>query len=88
MQGTYQELASNKYGSRSFEALWNAAGLKNRTIIMEELSYKDGSWCNSEHGKIIAHKIGLVLFKRNKEEWRGSMNASNKAEVLFADILK
>ncbi|KAJ3648045.1 hypothetical protein Zmor_019881 [Zophobas morio] len=88
MKGAYQELASSKYGSRSFEALWNAANIKNKLFILEELAHKDGAWSNSEHGKIIANKVNLVLFKRNKEEWKNSLNSTNKAKELFADILK
>ncbi|RZC39239.1 hypothetical protein BDFB_004216 [Asbolus verrucosus] len=88
MKGAYQDLASTKYGSRSFEAIWNAANIKNKLSIMEELAYKDASWSNSEYGKIIANKINLVLYKRNKEEWKSSLNTVNKVEDLFADILK
>ncbi|EFA07079.1 nucleolar protein 9 [Tribolium castaneum] len=88
MKGTYQELASSKFGSRSFEAIWNAANLKNKLAIMEELVYKDGSWSSSQYGKIIANKINLALYKRNKEEWKNSLNTVKKAEKLFEDILK
>jgi nucleolar protein 9 len=88
MKGVYQELASTKYGSRSFEAIWNAANLKNKLSIMEELAYKDAAWSNSEHGKIIAGKVNLLLYKRNKEEWKNSGGSVNKAKELFADILK
>lgn len=55
---------------------------------MEELSYKDGSWSSSQCGKIIANKVNLVLYKRSKEEWKNSLNTVNKAEKIFADILK
>lgn len=68
--------------------MWHAANLKNKLSIMEELGYKDGAWCNTEHGRIIAKKVNLVLFKRNKEEWKNSLNTVNKAKELFADILK
>ncbi|XP_044264498.1 nucleolar protein 9 [Tribolium madens] len=88
MKGTYQELASSKFGSRSFEAIWNAANLKNKLAIMEELVYKDGSWSSSQYGKIIANKINLALYKRNKDEWKNSFNIVKKAEKLFEDILK
>lgn len=81
-------MASTKYGSRSFEAIWNAANLKNKLSIMEELAYKDAAWSNSEHGKIIAGKVNLLLYKRNKEEWKNSGGSVNKAKELFADILK
>ncbi|KAJ8957662.1 hypothetical protein NQ318_017554 [Aromia moschata] len=87
MMGAYREMASLKYGSRSFEAIWNAAALKAKLQIMDELCYKDGAWSNSECGKIIAAKVNLALYKRNKEEWKNSLNKVDKS-ALFADILK
>ncbi|CAH1114583.1 unnamed protein product [Psylliodes chrysocephalus] len=88
MMGTYKDLAHGKYSSRSFEALWNFANMKCRILIMEELSHKDGSWINSDFGKIIAQKINFVTFKRNKEEWKNSMNKGNKSEEILAELLK
>lgn len=88
MQGTYQDLASSKYGSRSFEAIWNVANMKSKIHIMEELSHRDGSWANTEYGKIISSKINLVLFKRNKESWKNSLNKVATAEEVLADVLK
>lgn len=83
LQGTYQELAATKYGSRTFEALWSVASFKLKLSIMEELSYKEGTWSNSEFGRIIAGKINLPLYKRNKEEWKNSQNKANKVQSLL-----
>lgn len=87
MSGCYQELASSKYGSRSFEAFWNVASSKNRASIMNELANKDGAWSNSEHGKIIASKINLSLYKRSKDEWSTHVNKAEKTKALFKDIV-
>ncbi|CAH1116784.1 unnamed protein product [Phaedon cochleariae] len=87
LSGTYQDLAASKYGSRSFEALWSVANLKDKLKIMEELSYKEGSWSNSEYGKIIAGKVNIVLFKRNKEDWKNFLN-NTKTDKILAEILK
>ncbi|XP_057660599.1 nucleolar protein 9 [Diorhabda carinulata] len=89
MMGVYKDLASSKFGSRSFEALWNVANLKCKLQIIEELSHKDASWVNSEFGKIISNKINYLLYKRNKEEWKNSLNKSkeNKKEQLLAKVL-
>lgn len=88
MAGTYRDLAATKYGSRSFEAIWNVASLKLRLMIMDELSVKDASWSTSDFGKIIAGKINLVLYKRNKEDWKNSLDKVDKREKILADILK
>lgn len=90
LQGTYQDLASDKYGSRSFEAIWNVANLKSRKIIMNELAHKDGVWSNSQFGKIISSKISLQLYKRNKDDWTKCVdNKDSKvnAKELFVDII-
>lgn len=88
MMGTYQELATSKYGSRSFEAIWSIANFKAKIQIMEELSHKNAAWSNSEHGKIIANKINLSLFKRNREDWKNSFLKSSKSEKILIDIMK
>ncbi|KAG5894945.1 hypothetical protein JTB14_023294 [Gonioctena quinquepunctata] len=88
LMGTYQELAASKYGSRSFEAVWNVASFKARVQIMEELSHKEGAWANSDYGKIISGKVNLLLFKRNKDEWKNSLNKVNNSDKFLEDILK
>ncbi|KAK4886040.1 hypothetical protein RN001_002311 [Aquatica leii] len=90
LQGTYQDLASDKYGSRSFEAIWNVANLKSRKIIMNELAHKDGVWSNSQFGKIISSKISLQLYKRNKDDWTKCVDKKDSkvnAKELFVDII-
>ncbi|KAK5647264.1 hypothetical protein RI129_002156 [Pyrocoelia pectoralis] len=89
LQGTFQDLAADKYGSRSFEAIWNVANLKNRKTIMNELSHKDGAWSNTQFGRIISAKIYLETYKRNKEEWSNVISKDSKKDVkeLFTDIL-
>ncbi|KAL1501660.1 hypothetical protein ABEB36_006952 [Hypothenemus hampei] len=89
LMGTYQELAISRYGSRSFEAIWNVANFKAKISIMEELAHKEGSWSNTEFGRIIAAKLNLVLFKRNKENWKIDLNKSkHKPEEILAEVLK
>ncbi|ERL90018.1 nucleolar protein 9 [Dendroctonus ponderosae] len=73
MKDTYQELAVSKYGSRAFEAIWNVANIKGKLQIMQELLHKEQLWCNSQFGKIIASKVNLALFKRNKETWKSAI---------------
>lgn len=74
-------MAMSKYGSRSFEALWNAANHKCKLGILDEISYKDGLWSNTEYGRIIAGKINLVLYNRNKEEWKSWLNKTCQDKV-------
>lgn len=87
MQGIYQDLASNKHGSRSFDALWTKTNLKQKHHIMDELCHKEAGWSNTEFGKIIAGKLNISLYKRNKDQWVASLNKVDKTKELFADII-
>lgn len=56
---------------------------------MDELSHKDAAWSNTLFGKIIKSKVNLVLYNRNKEEWKNYLNQTcNKVEKVFEDVLK
>lgn len=50
---------------------------------MDELSHKEGTWSNSEFGRIIAKKVRLSLYKRNKEEWKNSLSKEDKIKSLL-----
>lgn len=86
IQGFYPELAGTRYGSRAFEALWSVANLSMRFSVMDELSCRDSKWLNSEYGTIIASKVNLPLYKRNKSEWKNYLNKGNKVETLLKII--
>lgn len=80
-------MVTSKFGSRCFDAIWGIANLKQRTQIMQELSYKDGSWTSNEFGRIIAGKVNVQLYKRNQEEWKQFIGKEDKTKNLFADII-
>lgn len=52
-------------------------------MIMDELCDKEGGWINSEYGKIVAKKVKLSLYKRNKEDWKNYLTKDNKVESLL-----
>lgn len=54
---------------------------------MNELSYKDSSWSHSDCGKIIAAKTNLILYKKNKDEWKSSFNKKDKLKP-FVDLIE
>lgn len=82
----YQQLASTKYGSRSFDVIWNVCNLKQKLHIMNELSHKDALWSNTEYGKNIAWKLNINLYKRNVESWKNSLNKKDNVNALL-DII-
>lgn len=50
---------------------------------MDELCHKEGAWVNSEFGRIVANKVNLMLYKRNKDDWKNYLNKTNKVESLL-----
>lgn len=81
-------MAATKYGSRAFEALWSVANFKAKITIMEELSRKDGTWANTEYGRIVANKLNLPLYKRSKEDWKNHLNKSSSKVDSLLKILE
>lgn len=61
--------------------------MKTKLSIMNELSYKESSWSNTEHGKIIASKINMGFYKKNKEEWKNSFNNKKDQHKPFLDLI-
>lgn len=88
LSGHYQYLASSKYGSRSFEALWKVASIKIKMQIMDELTEKEAAWSRSDFGKIIAGKVNLMLYKRNRDNWKNSLDKVEKNDKVLEKILK
>lgn len=87
MQGTYFDLVMSRHGSRVFEALFNAAGDKQKEYLMKELAEKSGLLLSSQTGKIIASKYQLHSFTLCPARWRAEFNSKNKVKSLFKDIV-
>lgn len=51
---------------------------------MDELVHKDGTWANSEYGRIVANKVNLQVYKRNKEDWKNYLNKNSKVDSLLS----
>lgn len=88
MQGTYFDLVMSRHGSRVFEALFNAAGDKQKEYLMKELSEKSGLLSSTQTGKIIASKYQLHSFTLCPARWRAEFNSKNKVKSLFKDIIE
>uniref|UniRef100_A0A4P6D6J5 Putative nucleolar protein 9 rhodnius neglectus n=1 Tax=Rhodnius prolixus TaxID=13249 RepID=A0A4P6D6J5_RHOPR len=75
LKGHYIDLAVDKYGSRSFDVIWNYANQKQRTLIISELSRQV---MKTSFGTIIALKIGLEKYIKDKCAWERAYNSTNK----------
>uniref|UniRef100_T1H8F2 Uncharacterized protein n=1 Tax=Rhodnius prolixus TaxID=13249 RepID=T1H8F2_RHOPR len=75
LKGHYIDLAVDKYGSRSFDVIWNYANQKQRKLIISELSRQV---MKTSFGTIIALKIGLEKYIKDKCAWERAYNSTNK----------
>lgn len=83
LQGSYQTLVTSRYGSRSFDAIWEVASVKNKEFILNELSHQSGSWTHNEYGKHIARKVNMDQFMKNRDTWRGSIGKPLKSREIL-----
>lgn len=83
LQGGYQTLVISRYGSRSFDAIWEVASLKNKEFILQELSHQSGSWTHNEYGKHIARKVNIDQFMKNRDSWRAAIGKPQKSKEIL-----
>ncbi|XP_069687625.1 nucleolar protein 9 [Periplaneta americana] len=87
LQGMYVSLACSRHGSRSLDAIWEVANLKQKFLIMDELSKKENILNNDKYGSILSSKYCVSLYKHRKEEWKDLQGKETRKRKLFADII-
>jgi len=80
-------LACTKYGSRSLDAIWDAATLKQKILIMDELSAKEPILNSDHYGSILSTNYCLSLYKHTPNEWKDLQEKEFRKKKLFADII-
>lgn len=80
-------LACTKHGSRSLDAIWDVANLKQKILVMDELSAKEPILNNNQYGSILASKYCLSLYKHRQNEWKDLQGKEFRKKKLFADII-
>jgi len=89
MKGTYTSLACSKHGSRSLEALWRVANIKNKTTICTELVEDELKLKGNHFGNIIYNNFQVRHFKRSdKSDWQQLIDAAEKKRKMFDDLLQ
>lgn len=86
-QGTYQELAVSKYGSRALEKIFFAAATDQKVKIMEELCHKSQILNSTMFGQFILTKLKVELYKKSFHNWKSSIEKEEKTKDMFKDIL-
>lgn len=86
-QGIFVTLACTKHGSRCLDAIWNAATLKQKILIMDELSTKEAILNSDRYGSILSTNYCLSLYKHTPNEWKDLQGKEFRKKQLFADII-
>ena len=86
-QGLFVTLACAKHGSRSLDAVWDAATLKQKILIMDELSAKEHILNSDHYGSILSANYCVSVYKHTPNEWKDLQGKEFRKKKLFADII-
>lgn len=86
-QQLYFTLACDKLGSRTFDALWNSAGLDQRVQIALELSKRADALRANKFGSYIHEKCALRTFISRQNEWKQIQMGQTRKRKLMKDII-
>ncbi|XP_017757208.1 PREDICTED: nucleolar protein 9 [Eufriesea mexicana] len=87
LKGYWARLARSTHGSRSLDRVWQWAHVKQKTLIMEELTEVGESLRSTKSGQIMWNKLNVPLFARNKQDWTEALGKEDKTRALFANII-
>ncbi|KAG7213269.1 hypothetical protein KM043_002569 [Ampulex compressa] len=87
LQGCWAQLAQSTHGSRCLEKIWQWSGANQRRAIMDELASLGESLRTTKSGRIIATKLNVPLYARNKKDWLEMQGKEEKTRALFADVI-
>lgn len=83
LQDHYTTLAKSKSGSRAFDCIWKVADIKQREMIMTELTKHETELTSTQFGSIIASKLNIGLFRHKRDEWLKSDQDKLKTLKVF-----
>lgn len=86
-QGTFQELAISKHGSRALEKIFFASATEQKVKIMEELSNKSQILNSTMFGQVILTKLKVELYKKSFHNWKSAIEKEEKTKDIFKDIV-
>jgi len=75
-------MASDKYGSRAFDSLWDAATFNQREMIATSLSAGTAALRSSQFGSFIYDRCGLRCFTDRRQEWKQLQMAETRKRRL------
>jgi hypothetical protein len=70
------------------DAIWDVTSLKQKILIMDELSPKEPILNSNQYGSILASKYCLSLYKHRQSEWKDLQGKEFRKRKLFANIIE
>lgn len=83
----YTELATDKFGSRVLETMFEGASEGQKIKIASELSDNKAKIASHFIGKFIFANFRLETFKLSQEQWKKAINKAEKSKKLFKGII-
>lgn len=83
----YYTLACDKWGSRTFDAVWNAATMEQRKRIATELSTHADALRANRFGSFIYERCALRTLKSRPDEWKQIQNGQMKKRKMLQEII-
>lgn len=83
----YTDLATDKFGSRALELMFEGASEGQKIRIASELSDNKAKIASHFIGKFIFTNLRLETFKLSQEQWKKAINKADKSKKLFKGII-
>jgi len=85
--GSYGEIACNRYGSHLVDKCWAVSDLKMKESIAEELLENERELNSNFHGKFVLRNCKIENFKRNRQEWIEHEHGLERKKQMFEELL-
>jgi len=66
----YSELTCNKWGSRAFDSLWDAATFEQRQMMVTSLRERVDALRSNQFGSFIYNRCALSCFMERPGDWK------------------
>lgn len=83
----YTELATDKFGSRVLEVMFEGSAEGQKIRIASELCDNKAKIASHFIGKFIFSNFRLETFKLSQEQWKKAINKSEKAKKLLKELV-
>jgi len=79
-------LAKDKHGSRTVDALWRQGSIKVKEILAAGLAAATAALAADKYGCFLAATAHLNIFNRNRDAWRSAIEGVDKKQKVAEDL--